>query len=397
MNYENFISYRYLKASKGRFLTFLNLISIAGIAIGVASLIVVLAVMTGFGKNLREKIIGTTPHIMLEKESGIKDYDKLRTKIDKLKGVKGSSAYIQGNVYLEDAGQAVGLVVRGVEKKSENAVTKVNQYMIKGDLADLTPDGIIIGSELARFFGYDVGDKVTLIAPSSGIAGEGWRYTFTVVGIFTTGMADYDMNLVITDLAKTQQMFQIAPDKASGIGISLNNPYDAPKVKNALYGILGYGYIVKTWIDINRNLFEALFLEKWGLFIILTLMVIVASFNIISTLIVTVTSKTQDIGILQSIGVPKKSIRRIFTKQGLFIGGLGTFWGVVSGFVICYLLRTYIQVPKEIYTIDHVPVDIEAWDMTVIIAAALVICFLATIYPAAKAASLQPVDALRYE
>ena len=180
-------------------------------------------------------------------------------------------------------------------------------------------------------------------------------------------MADYDTNLVVIDIVKAQDMFQLQKRSASGIGISLEDPYAAPEIKDSIYGVLGYGFVVKTWIDMNRNLFEALFLEKWGLFIILTLMIIVASFNIISTLIVTVMSKTHDIGILQSIGVSRKSIRRIFTKQGVFIGTLGTFWGVVSGLAICYVLRTYVKVPPEIYSIDRVPVDIQLLDMIAIV------------------------------
>lgn len=397
VHFENWISYRYLIASKGRFLTFLNVISILGVAIGVAALIVVTGVMTGFGNNLREKIIGTTPHIMVEKEVGVKDFQAVKEKLVKIEGVKGASAYVQGNIFLENSGQAVGLILRGIEPASENQVTKIDQYLVKGDLKSLTGDTAIIGSELARYFGLTVGDEVTFISPGSGLTKDKWRYKVKVVGVFNSGMVDLDMNLVLTNLKKAQEIFGLAPDVSSGIGVKLQNPEAAKEIKDKVYNLLGFSFIVKTWIDINRNLFEALFLEKWGLFIVLMLMVLVASFNIVSTLVVTVSSKVHDIGILKSVGASSQSIKRIFTNQGILIGAVGTLWGLLGGFGLSYILRHYIEVPKEIYSIDHVPVEIQLSDVLIIVFVAMTISFLASIYPAARASRLQPVEALRYE
>ena len=371
--------------------------SIFGVALGVMALIVVTGVMTGFGNNLREKIIGSAPHVLVEREGGIKDYPDVARQLQDLEGVAGVSPYVQGNVFLEVEGRAVGLVVRGVDPQTEERVTRVKEYLTQGNLQELKDDGVIIGQELARYFGFAPGDTVTIIAPGSGISGQGWRYELTVAGVFNTGMIDYDMSLAFVSLPKAQEIFQFPQERVTGLGMSLQDPEAAGDVQKRIYAKMGYSYNVKTWIDLNRNLFDALFLEKWGLFIILTLMVLVASFNIISTLIVTVTSKIHDIGILKSIGASKASIRNIFTAMGVYIGSSGTFLGFVGGIGVSYILKTYVKVPAEIYSIDRVPLELQLLDLLLIAGAAILISYLASIYPASRAANLQPVEALRYE
>jgi len=399
MTYEGWIGFRYLTAKKEPFLAVINFIAIAGVAIGVMALIVVIAVMTGFDNDLREKIIGTNAHIVVEREIGIKNHAALAQKIKSIDGVVATSPYVQGAIFLEYAGQSMGVLARGISPATEGDVSKVKEYLVKGELQNLVGDGIILGSELAIFLGKQPGDTVTLIAPASGLSGDGWRHELTVVGIFSSGMYDYDRNMVLLNVTKAQEIFKLPQGAVTGLAVKVKNIYDAPKIKKAIYKEIGYSFLVKTWIDSNRNFFAALKLEKFAMFIILTLIVLVASFNIVSTLIVTVTSKIKDIGVLKSIGVPRKAIQRIFIMKGIAIGVVGTFWGLVGGVTLSLILKKYqfIKLPEDIYYIDRLPVLLELGDLLMITGAALLISYLATIYPARKAGTLAPVEALRYE
>jgi lipoprotein-releasing system permease protein len=252
---------------------------------------------------------------------------------------------------------------------------------------------------LARFYGLKPGDEIALLSPVSGAAGDGWRYKFRIAGIFNSGMYDYDRNLILVPLENAQAIFNLPLDVVSGVGVKLANIDKANEVKELIRRQVGFAYEVRTWIEQNENFFAALNLEKFAMFVILILIVLVASFNIISTLIVTVTSKTKDIGILRSIGVPSSAIRQVFTLYGLALGFIGTFWGLAGGLGLSYILREteLIKLPQTVYYIDHLPVLIQLNDILLITGSAMLISFLATIYPAAKAASLDPVEALRYQ
>lgn len=400
MTYVLWLAFRYLVAKKDKFLALINWVSMLGIAIGVAALIVVIGVMTGFDRDLRDKIVGTNAHIIIERENGVKGFDALRDQVAGVKGVAGASIYVLGNVFLESGNRASGLVLRGIDPKNEGKVTKIDKYLQKGfKVKDLEVDQVIIGKELARYYGYKVGDEIALLSPVSGVAGEGWRYKFKVAAIFNSGMYDYDRNLILVDYQNAQEVFNLPVDVVSGVGVKLDDIDKAAGVKELIRQKLGFAYEVRTWIEQNENFFAALNLEKLAMFIILTLIILVASFNIISTLIVTVTSKTKDIGILRSIGVPAAAIRQVFTLYGLALGFIGTFWGLVGGLGIAYVLREteLIKLPQTVYYIDHLPVLIQWNDILLITGSAMLISFLATIYPSARAATLEPVEALRYQ
>lgn len=390
------IAWRYLATKrKEKFISLISVISVSGIAIGVAALIIVLAVMTGFDKDLREKIVGNYSHITVSgyKPMDTAEYEGIEKKISGNAHVQGVSPYIQGQVLLKEGNKFFAVGIKGIDPAREPKVTKIDKYIITGSIDNLSQDGIVIGKELAGYLGVRLNSPLTIYSPL------GKQYTFKVVGIFASGMYDYDMNLVFTGLKGAQDILGL-PDQVTSIAIKLDNLYAADKVRDELSSQLGMSYILKTWMDANANFFAALKLEKLTMFIILTLIVLVAAFNIASTLIVMVVEKTKDIGILKALGMSAAGIRRIFTYQGILIGMLGIFFGASGGLILCGLLKKYqfIKLPQDIYYIDRLPVSIALWpDITVIILAAMAITLISTIYPAAKAAQLKPVEALRYE
>lgn len=403
MRFELFVAWRYLVARRGeRFIYMVSAISVLGVAVGVACLIVVLSVMAGFDNDLKEKIVGANPHIIIEKAGGMPDIDPVIDQVRKISGVRGASPYIIGQVILTSSGRpleglkadgrTIGAMMKGIDADTEPDVTKIKEYIVKGRLPR-QPKDIVIGRELADILHLGIGSTLGVISPV-----DGKRYDFTVKGLFACGMYDYDSSFVFTGIEDAQQVF-VMPDDVSGVGIKLKDAWKADEFAGALRKKLNYMYTLRSWTNLNSNLFSALKLEKATMFIILTLIVIVACFNIASTLMMMVLEKTKDIGILKAIGATNPMVRFIFTLEGFIIGFLGTVLGLGLGIGLCGLLKKYqfVQLPREIYYIDHLPVQIKWSDSVLIVIAAVLISLAATVYPAWQASRLDPVEALRYE
>lgn len=411
--FEWFVGFRYFRARKRQgFLSLITAISIAGVAVGVMALIVVLAVMNGFQNDLRERILGVTAHVVVRSLQGsIADYEQVINEIVQDSGIKIASPFIYLQGLLSAGGRSNGAVIRGVDlsgKRSE----MIARNIVMGRITDLVPStpvgskepampGIVLGIELAKQLNVHINDTVNLLVPSGRITPVGQvpkSKVYRVVGLFQSGVYDYDQTFTFVSLQEAQQLSGMV-ERVMGIEIWLSNPDEADRIARSLQEKLGYAYWVRDWMQMNRNLFSALKLEKTAMFVILTLIVLVAAFNIVSSLIMLVKDKTKDIAIMKAMGATASRIRRIFMLVGLFIGICGTLLGLAGGFLLCAVLKRYhfIELPKDIYYISTLPVRIEFWDVFFVCVAAILISFTATIYPSYQAARLDPVEALRYE
>ncbi|MFC1843390.1 lipoprotein-releasing ABC transporter permease subunit [Thermodesulfobacteriota bacterium] len=421
MGYEWFISLRYLKAKRRQgFISLISIISVAGVAVGVMALIVVLAVMTGFTDSLREKILGINSHIVVQRlGNGINNYQKISDTILQTDGVIAATPYTYSQTMISVPDASSGAIVRGIDPTTANNVLSLNSQLIRGSVIDLEKDsapenepksdisksmilpGIILGKELARNLRVDINDKIRLFSPSGPLTPMGVIpkiKTCRVVGIFDTGMYEYDSSLAYISLATAQDFLDL-DQNVHGLELKVDDIYKASEIAAELEKKLGFGYIVKDWISMNKNLFSALKLEKTAMFIILALIVLVAAFNIISTLIMVVMSKGKDIAILKSMGATSRGIMRIFVYEGLVIGLTGTVLGVTGGLALCEILSKYqfIKLPSDVYPITTLPIKVLPMDVTLVAISAALITLLATIYPSWQASKIEPAVALRYE
>jgi lipoprotein-releasing system permease protein len=405
--YQIFIALRYMKSKKKyRGVSVTTAISIGGVAVGVMALLVVLSVMSGFHQDLQKKILGANAHIIIRDYKGtIQDYEKAAGKLKGEKNIVSFAPFVLGQVMVSNGSRTHGVFLRGINAGTESKTTDILTHIKEGDFKRLAEEkeipGIILGKELASSLGVFINDKVNVVSPLGEIGPMGMLpkvRQFRVVAIFEIGMFEYDSSLVLTNIKAAQDFFDLG-DAISGIEVRLNDIYTAPEIKKDLQAKLGFPYYVMDWMQMNKNLFSALKLEKFTMFVILVLIVLVASFNIISNLIMNVIEKSREIAILKAIGATNRGIMAIFIFQGLFIGLTGTTIGVLGGYLLGYILNTYqiIKLPADVYYLSHLPVKMSLFDFVTVSLSAITITFLATIYPAWQAAKLDPVEPLRYE
>jgi lipoprotein-releasing system permease protein len=408
MSFETFFSLRYLKAKRKQgFISIITGISILGIMIGVMALIVVLAVMNGFREDLMKKILGVNSHLLIMSyKGGIRDTEAVIKKALEVDGVLSATPFIYSQVMIKHAGNISGPILRGVDPATAGTVIDIDSMIKEGSLNALKESendlkGIIIGSELSKHIGALPGDTVTLVSatgkltPLGRVANEG---KFKVKALFESGMYEYDSSLVFLSLTDAQDFLSLG-EEVTGIELKVKDINESDKIGQIIQDKLGYPYWTKDWKVMNKSLFSALKLEKAAMFIILSMIVLVGALNIISSLVMLVMEKSRDIAILRIMGTSSRSIMSIFIFQGLFVGLVGTILGLLSGSFLCYLLARYefIELPADVYYISTLPVRMEWLDVVSIVVAAIIISFLATVYPSWQASKVNPVEALRYE
>ena len=418
MKYEWFIGLRYLKAKrKQTFISIITVISIVGVMVGVMALIIVLSVMSGFEKTLKEKILGTQAHLVILKASqeAMGQYDEVIQKTVEVKGVLSAAPFIFSQVMLSSGSNVSGVVLKGIDPDREGNVTDLANNLKSGRLQDLkdvrTGDApaILLGAELAKHLSVSVGSQIQVVSPLGTMTPMGMMpkmRRFRVTGIFHSGMYEYDNTMAYVSIESAQKFFGLESE-VTGVQVKTSDLYQVKEIGREIRRKLGFPFWTKDWMEMNRNLFSALRLEKIAMFIILILIVLVAAFNIISTLIMVVMEKHKDIAILKSMGASSSGILKIFMIEGLVIGVVGTVLGTTLGLLAAFNLENitgFVEglfgfkiLASDVYYIDKLPSQVNPLDVWIITATAILISLLATLYPSWRASRLDPAEALRYE
>jgi len=411
-NLEWYIARRYLASRrKGRFVSLITLIAVGGVALGVMALICVIAVMTGLQQDLQEKILGSNPHVyVFEQGQGFRlsGWHKVLQEVQATPGVVSAEPFVLAQVGVLGHTATPGSLYGIQPGVAPVPLTDIERGLRDGTYA-LGPTqsgypGVLVGSRLAQRLGVLPGDTVTVGSfenIKTGPLGELMPElaNFEVTGVFQTGMYEYDLNFMYAEMAPVQELLDFDSSTVSGIAVNIADPWQAEAVAGALFTELGFPYYTDNWMTLNSALFSALKLEKLAMAVILFLIVVVAAFNIVSTLIMVVTDKTREIGILKSMGLTDGAVLRIFLLQGLAIGLVGTVIGTIGGYLLVWLLDRYqfIEIPGDVYFIDRLPVALEPLDVVMILVASIAVALIATIYPARTASRLQPVEAIRHD
>jgi lipoprotein-releasing system permease protein len=408
MLFELFIASRYLRAKrKQAFISIITLISIIGVMMGVMALIVVLSVMNGFREDLMSKILGVNSHLLiLSHEGAFGGYEEVSRRAEGVEGVIATTPFIYSQVMLNSPAGVSGAVLRGLDTATAGKVIGVDSMIKKGKLRSLDDThnglpGIVPGTELARQLGVQPGDDLSMISPQGKLTPMGRvpeSRKYRVVALFDSGMYEYDSSMVYISLKEAQDFLGM-DDRVSGIEVKVKDIYKSDRVGEAIAKSLRYPFWTKDWKVMNRSLVSALKLEKITMFVILIMIVLVGALNIISTLVMVVMEKTRDVAILRAMGASARSIMSVFMSQGLLVGLIGTLAGLMAGLGICRLLAKYkfIKLPSDIYYISTLPVRVELLDVVYVTTAAVLISFIATLYPSWHASRLNPAEALRYE
>jgi lipoprotein-releasing system permease protein len=408
MSFESFVALRYLLARKGQaFISVISWISVAGVALGVGSLIIVMGVMNGFTTDLRDKIIGATAHAILFSVTPLFEDEAQLAAIAATPGVAGATPFIYSELMLSSPAGVKGVVLRGIDPATAPQVLGALQTLDRDSVEDLAAGeglpGILVGKDLAGYLSLYEGSRVTLLAPSGQQSSAGFSprlKSFRVAGVFSTGLYQYDSSLVFAGLKAARETLGWPAGRISGLELAVRDVYAADAIAEKVIARIGpERFYAKTWMTMNSNLFAALSLEKAAMAVILALVVLIGSFSIVTALVMLVMEKTRDIAVLMSMGATRRAIRRLFILQGMIIGLTGTGLGTALGVGASLLLSEYkiIELPPGVYSLDYMPVLLHTSDIVLTVLCALILCFLATLYPARQASRLEPVDALRQE